>query len=131
MNYIEHFSNHFDESDVEYFVDNGVEYFEAVPPPEFDGCIRITSGDLYDKLCKNKDMDVDSSKNCLMYACPNVNLTDNVWNQRKAALGQYFGNVGCDGNKIFTGPNMVYNGRRLYNGFCSLSNVDTGNGLPP
>lgn len=132
MDYVEHFVDYFDSNEVEFFEENGVEYFEGVIPsfPEMAGCRLVTEGRAYDMGCKDNE-DMDGTKPCLVYACPDVNLTDPVWNQRKAAITQHYKTSGCDDKKIFVGPSMKLNGERLYNGFCNKFDMETGTGLPP
>jgi hypothetical protein len=123
--YIEQFSDYFESSDDEY-------EFDVNPSlPEFSGCTLVSEGPVYNMQCKDNN-DMDSSKPCLLYTCPNVNLTDNIWNQRKSALSRYYKNAGCDDKKIFAGPNMILNGQRVYHGFCNKIDMDnTNNGSPP
>lgn len=114
--YIEHFSDYLDSSDVEYDVN---------PLPEFSDCTLITEGSVYNMQCKD-NKDIDSSKPCLLYTCPNVNPADNIWEQRRSALSQYYKNAGCDEKKIFSGPEMILNGQRVYQGFCNKIDIEGG-----
>lgn len=129
MDYIEHFVDYFDSNDVEFFEESGVEFFEG-NTPEMAGCRLVTEGRAYDMLCKDNE-DMDGSKPCLVYACPDVNLTDPVWNQRKSVISQHYKGSGCADKKIFAGPGMRLNGERLYNGFCNKFDMEPGNGSPP